>query len=222
MSRFMYKYNNGSKKQKAGGQNDSDKEDDDDDDSGLASGDNKDNQKISRENNHVYFHAEVNRGSIFQVINHLRAAEEACILMNHRYSTTDIPIYLHINSFGGSVFDAMTAIDVIQNSKIPVHTIIEGATASAGTLMSVVGKKRYMRPNAYMLIHQLSSGCWGKMAEIEDEFKNLQCIMTRIKDIYKENAKIPKKELGDVLKHDLWWDKDTCIKYGLIDEIWKN
>jgi ATP-dependent Clp endopeptidase proteolytic subunit ClpP len=215
----MYKYSNGSKKQKAEGKNDSDKEDDDD--SGLASGDNKDNQKISRENNHVYFHAEVNRGSIFQVINHLRAAEEACILMNHRYSTTDIPIYLHINSFGGSVFDAMTAIDVIQNSKIPVHTIIEGATASAGTLMSVVGKKRYMRPNAYMLIHQLSSGCWGKMAEIEDEFKNLQCIMTRIKDIYKENAKIPKKELGDVLKHDLWWDKDTCIKYGLIDEIWK-
>ena len=84
----------------------------------------------------------------------------------------------------------MTAIDVIQNSKISVHTIIEGATASAGTLISVVGKKRYIRPNAYMLIHQLSSSCWGKMNEIEDEFKNLQSIMKRIKDIYKENANI--------------------------------
>jgi len=221
MSRFMYKYDNGPKKQRAVKKNDSD-ESDDDEDSGFTNGDNKENQQISRENNHVYFHAEVNRGSIFQVINHLRAAEEACILMNHRYSTTDIPIYLHINSFGGSVFDAMTAIDVIQNSKVPVHTIIEGATASAGTLMSVVGKKRFMRPNAYMLIHQLSSGCWGKMAEIEDEFKNLQSIMNRIKDIYKENASIPKKELADVLKHDLWWDKEKCIQYGLIDEIWTN
>ena len=222
MSRFMYKYSNGPKKQSAVKKNEKDDDEDEDEDRGFANGDSKDNQQISRENNHVYFHAEVNRGTIFQVINHLRAAEEACILMNHRYSTTDIPIFLHINSFGGSVFDAMTAIDVIQNSKIPVHTIIEGATASAGTLMSVVGKKRYMRPNAYMLIHQLSSGCWGKMAEIEDEFKNLQSIMTRIKDIYKENAKIPKKELGDVLKHDLWWDKDTCIKYGLVDDIWTN
>lgn len=221
MSRFMYKYGNGPKKQRAAKKNESD-DDDDEEDSGFTNGDNKENQQISRENNHVYFHAEVNRGSIFQVINHLRAAEEACILMNHRYSTTDIPIYLHINSFGGSVFDAMTAIDVIQNSKIPVHTIIEGATASAGTLMSVVGKKRYMRPNAYMLIHQLSSGCWGKMAEIEDEFKNLQSIMVRIKEIYKENASIPKKELADVLKHDLWWDKEKCIQYGLIDEIWTN
>jgi ATP-dependent Clp endopeptidase proteolytic subunit ClpP len=220
----MYKYSNGPKKQsvKKNEKNEKDDDDEEDGDSGFTNGENKDNQQISRENNHVYFHAEVNRGTIFQVINHLRAAEEACILMNHRYSTTDIPIYLHINSFGGSVFDAMTAIDVIQNSKIPVHTIIEGATASAGTLMSVVGKKRYMRPNAYMLIHQLSSGCWGKMAEIEDEFKNLQSIMTRIKDIYKENAKIPKKELADVLKHDLWWDKDICIKYGLIDDIWTN
>ena len=52
------------------------------------------------------------------------------------------------------------------------------------------------------------------------EFKNLQSIMNRIKDIYKEHATIPKKELADVLKHDLWWDKETCIKYGLIDEVW--
>ena len=222
MSKYTYMYKNGSKKQnikKKVAEND-DSSDDSNDDDGFINGDNKDNQQISRENNHVYFHAEVNRGSIFQMINHLRAAEEACILMNHRYTTSDIPIYLHINSFGGSVFDAMTAIDVIKNSKIPVHTIIEGATASAGTLISVVGEKKYMRPNAYMLIHQLSSGCWGKMAEIEDEFKNLQIIMNRIKDIYKEHANIPKKELGDILKHDLWWDKDTCIKYGLVDELW--
>ena len=222
MSKYTYMYKNSSKKQnikKKIVEND-DSSDDSHDDDGFINGDNKDNQQISRENNHVYFHAEVNRGSIFQMINHLRAAEEACILMNHRYTTSDIPIYLHINSFGGSVFDAMTAIDVIKNSKIPVHTIIEGATASAGTLISVVGEKKYMRPNAYMLIHQLSSGCWGKMAEIEDEFKNLQIIMNRIKDIYKEHANIPKKELGDILKHDLWWDKDTCIKYGLVDELW--
>lgn len=222
MSKYTYMYKNSSKKQnikKKVAEND-DSSDDSNDDDGFINGDNKDNQQISRENNHVYFHAEVNRGSIFQMINHLRAAEEACILMHHRYTTNDIPIYLHINSFGGSVFDAMTAIDVIKNSKIPVHTIIEGATASAGTLISVVGEKKYMRPNAYMLIHQLSSGCWGKMAEIEDEFKNLQIIMNRIKNIYKEHANIPKKELGEILKHDLWWDKDTCIKYGLVDELW--
>ena len=65
------------------------------------------------------------------------------------------PIYLHVNSFGGGVFAAFHAVDVIKQSAIPVHTIVEGATASAGTLMSCVGVKRYIRPHATMLIHQV-------------------------------------------------------------------
>jgi len=83
-----------------------------------------------------------------------------------------------------------------------------------------MGEKRYVRPNAYMLIHQLSSGCWGKMSEIEDEFKNLQELMDKIKEFYKENTKIPKKELTELLKHDLWLNADKCIQYGLADEVW--
>ena len=39
-------------------------------------------------------------------------------------------------------------------------------------------------------------------------------------NIYKEYADIPKKQLNDILKHDLWWDIEQCIKCGLVDEIW--
>ena len=143
-------------------------------------------KKISRANNHVYFHAEVNRNNIFELITHLRESEIENIVNAHKMSLDEIPIYLHINSFGGSVFDALTAIDVIKACKVPVYTVIEGATASAGTLMSVVGVKRFIRPSSYMLIHQLSSGCWGKMSEIEDDFQNNKILMEKIKNIYKE------------------------------------
>lgn len=179
-------------------------------------------KKITRENNHIYFHAEVDRDNIFELIELIRKCELENIITALKLNLEEIPIYLHISSFGGSVFDALTAIDVIQSCKVPVYTIIEGATASAGTLMSVVGKKRYMRPNAYMLIHQLSSGFWGKMSEIEDDFQNNKILMDKIMDIYKEHADIPKKQLGEVLKHDLWWDTEKCQKYGLVDEIWKH
>ena len=178
-------YRNGPKKGKVTKNEESDGNDDDGEND-VTNSDDTANQKISRENNHIYFHSEVNRGSIFQLLNHIRSAEESCILMQHRFHIEEVPIYLHINSFGGSVFDAMTAIDVIQNCKTPIYTIIEGATASAGTLISIVGKKRFIRPNAYMLIHELSSGYWGKMSALEDEFKNLQLLMVRIKDIYKQ------------------------------------
>jgi ATP-dependent Clp endopeptidase proteolytic subunit ClpP len=178
-------------------------------------------KKIERDNNHIYFYSEVDRESIYDLCALIREAEEECILTSLKLNIDDVPIYIHISSFGGSIYAAFTAIDIIQSCKVPVYSIIEGATASAGTLISVVAKKRYIRPNAYMLIHQLSSGCWGKMNEIEDEFQNLKELMEKIKDIYKDNTKIPKKELNELLKHDLWLNCDKCIQYGLIDDLWK-
>jgi ATP-dependent protease ClpP protease subunit len=58
------------------------------------------------------------------------------------------------------------------------------------------------------------------MNEIEDEYVNLKSLMKRIKKIYKKNCKIPKKELNEILKHDLWWDYKKCVKMGLVDGLW--
>jgi len=58
------------------------------------------------------------------------------------------------------------------------------------------------------------------MAELEDEFENNKELMTKIMTIYKEHASIPKKQLGEILKHDLWWDIEKCKSYGLIDDTW--
>jgi len=192
--------------------------DDDDDDDTNTGSDNS--RKITRENNHIYFYAEVDRPNIFELIELIRKCEIDNIVTAHKNCLEEIPIFLHISSYGGILFDAFTAIDVIQSCKVPIHTIIDGPTASAGTLISVVGKKRYMRPNSYMLIHQLSSISWGKMSELEDEHENNTMLMKRIKDIYTEHASIPKKQLSEILKHDLWWDLNKCMDYGLIDEVW--
>lgn len=191
-----------------------DNDDDDNDGGGEIS------KKITRENNHIYFYAEVDRQNIFELIELIRKCELDNIVFAHKTCVEDIPIYLHISSYGGLLFDAFTAIDVIQSCKVPVYTIIDGPTASAGTIISVVGSKRFMRPNAYMLIHQLSSGSWGKMSELEDEHQNNTMLMKRIKEIYTEHASIPKKQLAEILKHDLWWDLQKCMDYGLVDEEW--
>ena len=177
---------------------------------------------IYRENNHVYFHSEVSRESVSKLTQLLRQAETVCIQMVFAYNLPSVPIYLHISSFGGSVFAALTAIDAIKASRVPIYTIIEGATASAGTLISVVGDRRYITPSSYMLIHQLSSGCWGKMAEIEDEMQNLKALMKQIRKIYKKHTKIPKDELSEILKHDLWFNSKKTLEVGLVDEIWTN
>jgi ATP-dependent Clp endopeptidase proteolytic subunit ClpP len=178
-------------------------------------------EKIEKYDNHVYFYSEVSRESIFDLNMLLKEVEEENIITANKLSIEPIPIYLHINSYGGSVFAGFAAIDMIISCKVPVYTIIEGCAASAATMMSIVGTKRYIRPNSYMLVHQLSSGCWGKMNEIEDEYENLKELMKNIKRIYEKHAKIPKKDLTDVLKHDLWWNPEKCMAYGLVDELWE-
>ena len=188
----------------------------DDDDEDAA----KPESKISCDKNHIYFYSEIDRNTVYDLIGHIRTAEEFCVVNALRMSLDEIPIYLHINSYGGCIHSALAAIDVIQNCRVPVHSIIEGATASAGTLISVSCDKRYISKNAYMLIHQLSSSHWGKMMELEDEFKNLTDLMKHLKQIYVENTNIPKKKLVELLKHDLWLNSDTSLEYGLADELW--
>ena len=188
----------------------------DDDDEDAA----KPESKISCDKNHIYFYSEIDRNTVYDLIGHIRTAEEFCVVNALRMSLDEIPIYLHINSYGGCIHSALAAIDVIQNCRVPVHSIIEGSTASAGTLISVSCDKRYISKNAYMLIHQLSSSYWGKMTELEDEFKNLTDLMKHLKQIYVENTNIPKKKLVELLKHDLWLNSDTSLEYGLADELW--
>lgn len=128
-------------------------------------------------------------------------------------------IKLRINSYGGSVFAGMAILDTIRNLDSEVHTYIDGAAASAATIISVAGKKRFIGKNSMMLIHQLSSGSYGKFSEMEDEMENNRRIMKMIKDVYKQYTKVPMKQIEEILKHDLWFDAAKCLEFGLIDQI---
>ena len=178
--------------------------------------------KIDREKNHVYFYSEVSRDSVFNLNAHLREAAKFVHTMAFELNVNvkHIPVYLHINSYGGSLYDAYAVVDTIKNLRVPVYSVIDGCAASAGTIISVVCDKRFIGENAYMLIHQLSSRMWGKMNEIEDEYKHLTELMNQLTQLYGKYAKIPKKELTELLKHDLWLAPQTCIKYGLVDAIY--
>lgn len=172
--------------------------------------------------NHIYFYCSVSKKTCLKLNMELRKIAQNIIENGKNLLNKDRFIYLHINSFGGSVFSAFSTIDTIMNLQIPVVSVIEGAAASAATLISVCCSYRVIYPNSYMLIHQLSSSSWGKMDELEEEMENLKELMSRIKLIYKSKTKVDKKNLDEILKHDLWWDSKKCLKMGLVDKILEN
>ena len=170
-------------------------------------------------NNHIYFYTDVKNKSAQELNIALREVENELLMKNKIHDYHKEFIYLHINSFGGSVFAAFSIIDTIRSLKVPVVSIIEGGSASAATLISVVCDHRIIYETSYMLIHQLSSCTWGKMDKLEEEMINLKELMRQIKSIYVKYANIPDEELENILTHDLWWNANICLEKGLVDEV---
>ena len=179
-----------------------------------------DSDKVSAEYNKLYFYSGVTQQHNLQLNKLLVSTAQKLITIQNTYLFEDpAKIYLHINSYGGSVFSGFSSVDYIRTSPVPVVSIIDGCAASAATIMSVVAKERYIHEHSFMLIHQLSSGMWGKFEEMKDDMKNNELLMKKIIGIYEENTKIPKSKIAQILKRDLWWDAKTCLKYGLVDDI---
>ena len=180
--------------------------------------DNNNNSQLS--SNQLFFYDDVTRVSIYNLNRNLDVVAKTLQLLKINYNLPIIPsIELFVNSEGGEVFSAFSAVDRIKSCPVPVHTYVEGIAASAATLLSVCGHKRYIRKNSFMLIHQIQSGLWGSFAEFKDEMQNLELIMKYIKSIYLTHTKIPENDLIEILKHDTYLDAEECLKYGLVDEI---
>lgn len=181
---------------------------------------NDDNNVVSSVNNNIYFYSEVSRAKNLELNKKLVSLGTQLVNRSNSLGMAQhAPIKLHINSYGGSLFAGFSSVDYVLNCAVPVHSIIDGCAASAATLFSVVAEKRYMNKHSFMLIHQLSSGMWGNYESLKDEMENCDLLMETIRNIYAEHTKIPKKTLNQILKKDLWFDTETCLKYGLIDEI---
>jgi len=168
--------------------------------------------------NNLYFYGDITEANILELNAALHELDKKLSVTNVFLDIRPI-INLHINSYGGSLFAGLATVDVIRNLNSEVHSYVEGAAASAATIISVACTKRFIGKYSKMLIHQLSSGLYGKYNELEDDMVNNKHLMATIKSIYKEYTTIPMKKLDEILKHDLWFDSKTCLEYGLVDDI---
>ncbi|AYV77042.1 MAG: Clp protease [Barrevirus sp.] len=201
----------------------------DDSDSDNEDGDNEDDfyfdTDVSCKDNRIFFKTNVTQNSVEKLIKIIESkVRKFKKVSSHKMikSAEPTPIYLHITSYGGDLFACFRAVDAIIRSEIPIYTVVDGYAASAATLMSIAGKKRYMTPSSYMLIHQLSSGASGKFWEIKDDFENCETWMNDIYNLYTEHTNLTREQLEEYLSHDLWWKVDQCIESGLVDSIYTN
>lgn len=176
--------------------------------------------------NEYYLYSDISMKSIQGLLKFIKNAEKRWKLF--LLETADLvekaepkPLKIFINSNGGDVFAAIPLIDAIKNCHIPVHTYVEGMAASAASLISMVGHKRYITKNSFMLIHELRTGVQGTYSDIMDEKENCDKLMDVIKKIYLErtSGKLEATVLEKILKRDIILTSEECLNYGLVDEI---
>ena len=170
-------------------------------------------------NNDIYFYAPVTQRSCFELKNKLMDLDAKSKIFQVQYKIDPPPIHLHIQSEGGSLYHTLYIIDLIRKMETPVYTYVDGFAASAASLMSVVGAKRYMTENSLILIHQLSGSESGKYNEMQDQMTNMRILMSIIRKIYLEYTKLDENTLNALLQKDLWLESKTGLAYGLVDEI---
>lgn len=170
--------------------------------------------------NKIFFYDDVTNESILEL-------NKVLIEMDIKLQNTrnilgecfDPTIHLRVKTDGGDLHAVLSTVDIINNLKSKVHTYIDGSVASAGSMITLAGDRRYMGKHAIFLIHQLSSGMYGKYTELEDSMENCANMMKFLKAFYKENTKIPMKKLDELLKRDLYLSVEECLLYGIIDEV---
>jgi len=140
----------------------------------------KPEKHIAVHENKIYYYSNVNRESAVELNKKIGEIESKSLTLSNNLDIDPPPIKIFINSGGGSITAGISSMDTILRAKVPVHTYVDGFAASAATFLSVVGEKRYMSRNSYMLVHQLSSNFWGKYSEFEDEKQNLDLMMKTI------------------------------------------
>lgn len=188
----------------------------------------------------IHFNAGISQSSVSSLIEKLISLEEKIIKKhknakrklaeiekdddyeNFKFNVDLPPIKLYISTPGGLVYQVFSLIDTIQSLRVPVYTICKGFVASAGTLLSLAGKKRFITENSYMLIHELRAGTWGKHSHMLESIENSKQLMEHIKSYYLSKTKISAAELEEQLKKDVTWNAQTCLEKGLVDEIIKS
>jgi ATP-dependent protease ClpP protease subunit len=168
--------------------------------------------------NKILFYGQVSSNSCFHLQTALTMLAEKLTIQKLIYGSEPI-IHLHLQSPGGELLPSFYIADFIKSLNVPVYTYIDSFAASAATIISVVGKKRFMSQNSLVLIHQLSTQMTGKYNELGVEMNNLNTIMNLVKNIYLENTLIPENKLNALLLSDVWLNSTVALDLGIVDSI---
>jgi len=132
-------------------------------------------------------------------------------------------IFIYVNSPGGSVTAGMAIIDTMHHVKANVATVCVGMAASMGSLILSQGAKgkRFILPNAEVMIHQPMGGAYGQATDIDITAKHILKTRDRLNKMLSKATGQKLTKIEQDVDRDFFMDAEEAKKYGIIDQIYK-
>ncbi len=131
------------------------------------------------------------------------------------------PIFLYINSPGGSVTAGMAIYDTMQYIQPEVVTVALGMAASMGQLLLTAGTpgKRYATPHARILMHQPSGGVGGTASDIRINANLILQMKQELAEINAQRTGKSVEKIREDSERDHWFTAQEALEYGFIDHV---
>jgi ATP-dependent Clp protease protease subunit len=149
------------------------------------------------------------------------ANEIAAKLLLLAAEDSDRDIYLYINSPGGSITAGMAIYDTMQFVPNDIVTVGIGMAASMGQFLLSAGTKgkRYITPNARVLLHQPSGGFGGTSSDIQTQAQLIIDMKNRLAKITADATGKTVEQINLDGDRDRWFNADEALEYGFVDHI---
>ena len=130
-------------------------------------------------------------------------------------------IYMYINSPGGVVTSGMSIFDTMNYIRPEVATLCLGQACSMGSLILAAGQKgkRFILPNARVMIHQPSGGAQGQATDIEIQAREILNMRSNLNKIYVERTGQDLKTIEAAVERDNFMSAAESVKFGLVDKV---
>ena len=130
-------------------------------------------------------------------------------------------ISLYINSPGGSITAGMAIMDTMNYIKSNVSTICIGMAASMAAFLLSCGEKgkRYILPNAEVMIHQPLGGVNGQATEIKIVAERILNIKDKLNKMLSQNTGQDLKKIEQDTERDHFLTAKETLDYGIVDKI---
>lgn len=174
----------------------------------------------------LYLPKQVTQESMHELTKAILSISEDDITLGKLYEVYGLsyspqPIKIYIDSYGGAVYQCFGLLGVMDKSTTPIHTIVTGAAMSCGFLILISGHKRFGYEHSTPLYHQVSTGFFGKVQDMEESLAETKRLQKKIEDLTVTRTNISRKKLREVLKNKVDWymSAKEAVDLGVIDEL---